>query len=766
MNARRLAIGACVALALFVYLAGIGEAFLYGHQGWCAARRSVAGQNFVRHGFVETKFGPVENFGPAEPEEFTTYWHHPDGIHLLIGASFTAFGVGELQARAVPAALMLLCFLLFWRLSQRWWSGVGRWAARVAFLTTPMLGYYGPFVNQEVLVLTVALAAVWLWTRWREAPADSRWRWALWSAALAVVAAWSDWPWFVFAFGLATVELGRLLITPPGSRDVRWLLAFSPAVLVGLAGVVLHLVAIQGAADPIAGFKTIFGDRSGGAQSSLGGLVGAAGHWWVDLFTPTLVSAGALWLLLVCADVWRRRFATRHAVALVFLAVGLIWVVVFRQGARIHEYWPFYAAVYFVIAGADLAGRLWSWLIAVTPGPWGRRAAGVLVVALIALQGGAGLAGVMSHHRRPDRNNFESDDYRYRQVVLGRWIAEHTEPADRVAFHDAIIGNTKFQLGFYSARNRSSHKIDGRRRSFRPPRRALAVIDLRRAPQISLRPILEDWARHHPITVLEDFAIADLRRRVDAPEVTWLTRRERLPTPLFVWLESSVYRPGELARDPVLEAELLRALGQDELALQRYATAEAMPGDLRHRVADHNLARLAGLDPDPTAWLAADTGLPPDREGPIPFGDALELVGLRGVTPGRTRYVLEAVFRVLEPPGPGWRPFADRLSRHVAEPDDERKRPLGVRALPPSGRWRAGDLAYVRIFVSLHQDHDSFELLFGFWRPVRDKRGKKEHLVVGSERGLRVPLDGVEPLPAWPAWMSWLDPHGIAKESD
>ena len=132
---QRVGLGACFGLMLFVSLQSVGEDFLYGHKGWCAARRAVAGQNFVRHGFVATRFGPVENLAPtAQPKAFKHYWHHPVGIHLLVGASFSVLGIGEWQARLVPILLMLACFLLFADLARRWWpKGPGRWAAMVFF---------------------------------------------------------------------------------------------------------------------------------------------------------------------------------------------------------------------------------------------------------------------------------------------------------------------------------------------------------------------------------------------------------------------------------------------------------------------------------------------------------------------------------------------------------------------------------------------------------------------------------------------------------
>ena len=49
---QKVALAACFGLSLAVNLQSVNEDFLYGHKGWCAARRAVAGRNFVRHGFT------------------------------------------------------------------------------------------------------------------------------------------------------------------------------------------------------------------------------------------------------------------------------------------------------------------------------------------------------------------------------------------------------------------------------------------------------------------------------------------------------------------------------------------------------------------------------------------------------------------------------------------------------------------------------------------------------------------------------------------
>ena len=114
-----------LALFLLVVTAGVGEMWLYGHHGWNGARRGIAGINYNKYGFVETRFGPVENYGFVEKEKFRYYWHHPVLVNVLVGVAFKLFGVHEWAARLVPITASLISFVLLYLLALRWWRMEG-----------------------------------------------------------------------------------------------------------------------------------------------------------------------------------------------------------------------------------------------------------------------------------------------------------------------------------------------------------------------------------------------------------------------------------------------------------------------------------------------------------------------------------------------------------------------------------------------------------------------------------------------------------------
>jgi hypothetical protein len=398
---------------------------------------------------------------------------------------------------------------------------------------------------------------------------------------------------------------------------------------------------------------------------------------------------------------------------------------------------------------------------------------------LIVTQGATGLAGTVDRVRIADPNSKEGEDFRHRHAVVARWIREHTDPADEVAV-DSVMLKAKFQLAFYLERKRRKLRLRESTKTLSVgPRTAMAVVDLRRAPHLAARRLQVEAVRKHPVTVIEDFLIVDLRRKVDAPDVTWWRLEARPASWAHRWLVSTIYSPHELIRDPWLEAELLRSTGHESAALERRKTAPT-PETVRQHVAQHNLARLANESPAPVAsWLSvAGTVL----DEPVSHGGKLSLLGYAIRSIHRKGEVVEAVFRIDAAPGRGWRPFFNRHGKRVGKEEREGKAPMVARVLAPGDPWKKGDLVVVRAYSGLNPYQDRVRYQLGFWRPgkkraepkaskkkgkdskKKGKKGKKarkppnKHLMVGSERGVWIDRSSWKgrALAPWP--LRWL-PH-------
>ena len=743
---------ASLTVMVLLSLISVQEDFLYGHKGWCAARRAVAARNFVEHGFKATQFGPVENIGPAEAEQFLHYWHHPVGIHLLVGASFSVLGEGPAQARLVVIILSLLSWLLVVDLSRRWWTSPwGHVAMMWLFGSVPMLAHYGPFVNQEPLVLFCCLASYWLHQWFQRRPTWSR---AVIVGLFAIASAWSDWPWFLFAFFMALPSVWRVVTRR--DHELKWLICFSAGVLLGFLGVVNHLALLQGNQGVLEAFDALFNQRGGIDSTSFKDLFSRSGPKWIELFTPTLLLASVVFIFWTLRAVRDQQLTERHRFAWVFGATGLLWVGMFRQGAWVHEYWAFYLAPFCVVAGAEVVARVDAYAARAH----GRVGAVLAVSILLVAQTASGVGGTLNRATLPDSNLLEGEHWRHREVILSKWLAERTEPHEQVGLHDVIL-KTKFQVGYHLNRGWRKTRVTGRARTMPVPKRTtLSVVDLRVVPQGVQTRVIKDALRRFRVSVLDDYLIAHVTQPAikGDPRLSCARVERQAPSLSQWWFGSMAYDPAEVVPDPYCEARLLLQAGYEALAIERLRNAPP-PQTLRQQVTAHNISRrstpLEGLDDEPalpSSWTDEMTQLVQTEHAGVRFGGRLELVGSRQTRHFAKGYGVELVLRVRGALKEDWRPYIDRLSKVSADTEGApKKTDLVARAFPSLASLKPGDFVYVRAFAGLHRRHTWHRLKAGFWMPPDKRAGKKapkgtpnRHLEVGDEQGITLGLGDTE----------------------
>ena len=182
------------------------------------------------------------------------------------------------------------------------------------------------------------------------------------------------------------------------------------------------------------------------------------------------------------------------------------------------------------------------------PGPrWGRPVFVGVATILILSQSAAGLAGTHYRTRFADPDPMEGEDYRQRHAAVARWLNQHTTPDDLIAIDDKMLV-AKFQFGFYLDRRYRRIHLRGHTRTLKAQNKeAMAVVDLRSAPQEIISALQINAVKSHPVTVLEDFLIVDFREKIETPQVAWFTLEAQPMTWTHRWLTSHVYPPQRLA---------------------------------------------------------------------------------------------------------------------------------------------------------------------------------------------------------------------------
>jgi hypothetical protein len=418
-------------------------------ESWGGAFYSTAARNLVAYPLSTSWGAMLGQVGPVV-ESPQAYANHPPLIVWLVAAMQWLLGTSEATARAVPWALSVAAAGAAHLLLRA--VGTPRTFAMAGALMavgTPLWARYASMVDPQgsgpmlslVLLPLLAVAAA------RRPGAGT--------AALLLLALpfglLFDWP----AWGGAGL-VGAWLVARPATRRTGVVLLTATG-LVGV-GLLAWTMCLDGPLhdappalmkQPIEGFVNRAGlkpellDDTGAVLTWRGLTAAVLGHHRAGLSWPLGVLALAATPRLLLAA---RRGHPALALLLVPGAVGLLYVLVFPQGAYTHDYWQLYLAMGVALPAA-------AWTARICP-PKLRRPAGlglVVVAGLLCLR--AGLIA-RAHATAPGRDELRRAATIVRQTVpAGALLASSSRRsvviehyADRpIAWSQAIAGDVHWQ---------------------------------------------------------------------------------------------------------------------------------------------------------------------------------------------------------------------------------------------------------------------------------------------------------------------------------
>jgi len=397
------------------------------------------------------------NDGVPEAGMTSLLWAILESPFLLLGrqAGFSPLLAIHLQNQLLALALALAVF--FWARESYASAGIGILAAG-AVLLEPALGF-SRFSGMEVLLSAALLvAACFTWQQARYAGAGI-------FLALALLAR----PENILLLGLCLVaEFFRA-----GPRR-RWLLLLLPPVLAGLLWALLNYSATGRPLPNTFYVKSKLGlDLAETGRLIRAMVFGLPFFHWGAGFGLNLLGAGGL--------LWRRKWRALPLVVfpwLLVLSVACTRDIVCLWAYVFHRY--FQPCIPFLLvpwaAGAGWAARETLRLIRSRAERRGFRPAFAAAGLILVIASLIPWPGRMIHWRKLlawNCSNIEEI-----QVRLGHWIAEHTQPSDRIAVYDAGA------IRFYGQRRTldliglNNHEISA----------APAAVFLREKPDYLVRP--------------------------------------------------------------------------------------------------------------------------------------------------------------------------------------------------------------------------------------------------------------------------------------
>ncbi|NNE08231.1 MAG: phospholipid carrier-dependent glycosyltransferase [Gemmatimonadetes bacterium] len=351
---------------LLVFVIVVGVLLLFrdvskpwdGIGGWNGTWVSTAARNHLEYGLGATKGIAVRNDEALPPGEFRYYVHHPAGLPLAVAATYAILGESERSARlfAITCAILTL-FLLF--LIGKDLGGVSLGLLAAALVACqPLFVLAGAMVNHEAPTGLFILLTVYSIIRWRR---DRSRIWGAVSLLSFLIGTQFGWP--VYYLGIL-LPLYAFWVDP---TLIRKTIAFPLLAALAFALFIGHTYWAIGDLT-IPALKQSFAMRSSGvveldaahdwdriARSGGYGIDATSSETrvtYVDSFirsTTQLLNLTSLSFLLLALI----GLASRpRGVVYGLTAIGLLHLVIFRQGAYEHWYWSYYMLLGLGLAAA------------------------------------------------------------------------------------------------------------------------------------------------------------------------------------------------------------------------------------------------------------------------------------------------------------------------------------------------------------------------------------------------------------------------------
>lgn len=336
---------AIVVFAAFLLSIAVNKPFI-GHHDWNGARFAGIARNYLAYGYLTTKLGQVVNSGPVSPNRFVYYINHPPLLPLLLSFSFLIFGEFEWSARLVPILFSIGCILLIFLIVRKLWDRTVALYSSFLMVFLPMFAYFGRMVNHEPLTLFFVLLILYGYLLWLDG--YERKYFVVMMGGL-VAGFLTDWP----AAYIVPVLLVHYFASVKGRNKLILVLPAIPAILFVLF--LWHSDLLKGSAASGDLFKALlFRLNLSGTEEyrfTIFQFIKLEAKRIRDLFTPLVGVLSVAWLIRYLVKKEKLRDACNFLVFLLFI-FGSIHVLIFPNGAWIHDYWLFYLMPAFAISAA------------------------------------------------------------------------------------------------------------------------------------------------------------------------------------------------------------------------------------------------------------------------------------------------------------------------------------------------------------------------------------------------------------------------------
>ncbi len=294
---------------------------LNGHHDWNDRYFSAIALNYLHYGPLQLGFGQL--IGDSLPIAGNFYTHHPQLFPLILSAAILILGNHNWVIRLTPIIFSVSTVAIFYLLLKKYFSWQAAFLACLFMIATPMFLYFGKMADHEAFTLFFIILTIYFYL-------NNNFKLTLLALFLGQ---WTGWPAYYLA--------GFLFLW---SRKPVFL-------ILSLVNFSLFLLNIQFLTGSIfgGGLSEVFFFRMGfinlpsvHEEYTNWQLLSQELHWLYRFIGPPQVILALLAFIYSLKN--RPKFL---AVWMIFGAVAVTHVVLFRTGAWRHDYWLYYFLPFF-----------------------------------------------------------------------------------------------------------------------------------------------------------------------------------------------------------------------------------------------------------------------------------------------------------------------------------------------------------------------------------------------------------------------------------
>lgn len=346
---KRLSIGAIIVYGLVLRLIGITNPFSDNMVDMPSAFLGNIARNYLRFGYIATKFLAVLNTGQIiNQAELVYYNDHPPLSPIILSVFYKLFGISEWSTRIMPVLFSIAALIIFFLFVRLFWNETVSYVSTLIMATMPIQVIYSHMADyQGAVFLFFAISSLYFYSKWF---LEHKKIYLFLFFISFILGGLTDWPIFFLVPFLGAHYF--LYCRRPDRLPISLYIIAGSFVL--FLAIFFYLTAAKGDLDILKIFiwRVSLGPRE---NINLFKWLYNIGSFSLYLFTPFAITLSLLWLV---TDGLKKPFAGNNPLSFILFLFGFLHIAVFNQGAYIHDYWLFYLAPWISLASAIFLSKI------------------------------------------------------------------------------------------------------------------------------------------------------------------------------------------------------------------------------------------------------------------------------------------------------------------------------------------------------------------------------------------------------------------------